>query len=173
MTDTSDLKQRWRDADAEVDRLDEERHKLLEPTDPSYFAAIERFRKILFERLCFLRDHHGEPTGAKTDWGSDELYNLPRNLSADYDPDRELARAASEAGIPRQAFSWKSSVSFWDDTCVTARFGYAAPDLHHYPLSGGRWLICRLHGEDMPTIVAAVEAGTLGGLTVEPAPERF
>lgn len=134
-----------------------------------YAGAIERFRSILTARLRFLRDHHGEPTGEHGPYGPIK-HHFDHGLHADYSPERELAKAAEEAGVPLNAFPWKSSV--WMSTeCVSASFGYAAEDIYHYPLDRGRWLVCRLRGSDMRAVIAAVEAGILTSFTVEdPAP---
>lgn len=133
-----------------------------------YPGAIARFRTILTEKLKWLRDHDGEPTGRQVH-GRPETVYFDRSLDTDYNPDPVLAEAANAAGVPLRAFSWKSHVSFYDENCVGASFGYGAPYNYHYPLSDGRWLICRLRGEDMPKIIKAVEVGMLPELTVEAA----
>ncbi len=128
--------------------------------------AIERFREALVTNMKFARDHEGEPTGKEGQYGP-ETYYFDRCLSTDYSPDKSLREAADEAGIPHKLFSWKSSVNVYDPAAVCASFGYAAPAIYHYPLSGGRWLITKLRGEDMPLIIKAVEEGRLPELHVE------
>lgn len=125
----------------------------------NYGEAIERFRRILSAQLKEARDKNGQPTGRQGPNGP-EFYRLERHLGTDH-PDPALAKAATEAGVPHSAFSWKSTVSFYDDGCVSASFGYGAPHFNHYPLSDGSWLVCQLRGEDMPKIIAAVESGVL------------
>lgn len=132
-----------------------------------YDAAIERFREILSAKLKFLRDHNGEPDGTEGKYGPN-CYYFRRTLGTDYHPEPILADAATEAGVPHRAFSVKSTVHFFGDNYVSASFGYGAPDQYHYPLSDGSWLICQLTGNDMPTIIKAVEAGLLPEFTVEP-----
>lgn len=134
-------------------------------------ASIERFRAALTDRLKFLRDHDGEKTGTTDDRGNPRHHYFDRFLSTDYHPDLDLRLAAEAAGLPPTLFSWKSTVQLLDD-CVGASFGYGAPNVYHYPLCDGSWLICRLRGEDMPTIVRAAEDGTLNGLAVERPTER-
>lgn len=95
-----------------------------------------------------------------------ETVYFDKFLSCDYGPDADLAAAASAAGIPHSAFSWKSHVHLMSD-CVSYRLGYGGREQYHYPLSDGSWLICGLRGDDMPAIVAAVEAGSLPSLQVE------
>lgn len=129
--------------------------------------AIERFREALVTNMKFLRDHDGEPTGRQNEYGRPETYYFDACLSTDYHPDENLRRAADQAGIPHKLFSWKSSVNVYDPAAVCAKFGYAAPDFYHYPLSGGRWLITQLRGRDMPLIIKAVEEGRLPELHVE------
>lgn len=120
-----------------------------------YDAAVNRFRDILVRNLKAERD------------SKDENSWFRRSLDTDYNPDKELAEAAKEAGVPLSAFSWKTDVSFYNNDCVTVSAGYGAGYLHHYPLSGGRWLICELQGRDMPKIIEAIEAGTLSGFNIE------
>lgn len=128
--------------------------------------AIERFREALVTDMKFARDHDGEPTGKQGQYGP-ETYYFDRCLSTDYGPDKRLREAADQAGIPHKLFSWKSSVNVYDPAAVCASFGYAAPAIYHYPLSGGRWLITKLRGEDMPLIIKAVEEGRLPEMHVE------
>jgi hypothetical protein len=132
-----------------------------------FSAAIERFRTILTDKLKWNRDHHGETTGTTSPSGRAETVYFDRHIGADYGPCKILADAATEAGIPHGAFSWKSDVSLYQDDCVVARFGYAAESVYHYPLKDGRWPICELSGRDMPKIIAAIEDGMLQGFTVE------
>lgn len=131
-----------------------------------YGAAIERFRSELVTTLKFQRDNEGKPTGKQLNYGP-ELYRLERSLRVDYHPCAVMHDAAKKAGVPLSAFSWKSSVSIWDDDCVTSSLGYGAKDKNHYPLSDGSWLICELRGGDMPAIIKAVEQGRLPELEVE------
>ncbi|MGN7710802.1 hypothetical protein [Agrobacterium radiobacter] len=128
--------------------------------------AIERFREALVNNMKFARDHEGDPTGKLGQYGP-ETYYFDKCLSTDYGPDKSLREAADQAGIPHKLFSWKSSVNVYDPAAVCASFGYAAPAIYHYPLSGGRWLITKLRGEDMPLIIKAVEEGRLPELHVE------
>ncbi len=128
--------------------------------------SIERFREALVTNMKFARDHEGEPTGEQGQYGP-ETYYFDHCLSTDYSPDKGLREAADEAGIPHKLFSWKSSVNVYDPAAVCASFGYGAPAVYHYPLSGGRWLITKLRGEDMPLILKAVEEGRLPELHVE------
>lgn len=128
-------------------------------------AAIERFRSILVARLKFLRDNAGKLTGNTAAYGP-EKYFFHRTLSCDYSPDEILADAATEAGLPTSAFSWKSDVWMQPDR-VAASFGHAARAASHYPLPDGSWLICDLGGSDMSKIIDAVMDGRLPQLTVE------
>lgn len=132
-----------------------------------YDAAIDRFRSALTQKLKFLRDNDGLPTGKEGKYGP-ETYYFDRHLGVDYHPDRDLAEAADEAGLPHRLFSVKSSVSFFSPACVVSSFGYRARQQNHYPLSDGSWLVCGIQGDDMSAIIAAVEAGRLPELTVEP-----
>lgn len=124
------------------------------------------FRRVLTERLKWLRDHEGEQTGKRLSYGP-EIVRCEYTLSTDYHPEKLLAEAATEAGIPHSAFSWKTDVSFYSPTHVSVKAGYAAQDVNHYPLPSGGWLITRLRGEDMSAIIGAVEDGRLPELTVE------
>lgn len=127
---------------------------------------IERFRQALAERMKFTQANDGQPTGKQGQHGP-ETYYFDRFLSVDYGPDPDLRFAADIADIPYSLFSWKSTVQI-HATHVCSSFGYGAGYLYHYPLTDGSWLICRLSGDDMPTITKAVEAGLLPELAVEP-----
>lgn len=37
--------------------------------------------------------------------------------------------------------------------------GAAAPDVYHYPMPDGRWLVCKLRGDDIHKVVALAMAG--------------
>lgn len=111
---------------------------------------ITLFKTKLFERLKFLRDHEGEETGELSKHGHNK-YHLPYHVGCDYGPDAVLAWAAHEAGVDAKLLSWKSDVYINEDH-VSASFGYGAPHVYHFPAEG-RWLVCKLHGEDMPIII--------------------
>jgi len=128
--------------------------------------AVGRFRKILVDKLKTSRDKNGQPTGEEGPRGPRHYYFDP-DLRTDYRPEDEMAEAATEAGIPHNLFSWKSSVHLYWPDAVCASFGYGAPEVYHYPLSGGRWLITMLRGQDMPSIIKAVEEGRLPEFQVE------
>lgn len=55
MNPTDTLKQRWREASALVDQIDDERTKLLEPTEQRWLAALDAVQKIDDE--CSKYDH--------------------------------------------------------------------------------------------------------------------
>lgn len=88
-----------------------------------------------------------------------------QHASVDYGPDRVLQDAADAAGL-KMEFPWKTNMTL-DTDCVSFSMGYSAPRKYHYPLSGGRWLITTLYGDDMAKIIARVEAGVDVGLTIE------
>lgn len=137
--------------------------------DAAFVAKVDAFKGILAERLKFLRDHDGEvmPESEWQDLGGNYRvtnYRFRHHTSVDYDPDELLDWAARAAGFEhtgKTLFPWKTDVSFYDENCVSVSAGYGAEQLYHYPLSNGRWLICELRGNDMPKIIAAIEAGLL------------
>lgn len=86
-------------------------------------------------------------------------------LGVDYGPDRTLADAAEEAGLQMQ-FPWKTSMHIYTDK-VCFSIGYGSPDVYHYPLSGGRWLITDLRGKDIAKLIALIEAGADLSLQIE------
>lgn len=88
-----------------------------------------------------------------------EYETIPFYLTVDYHPDHHLSAAAERSGL-KMEFPWKSSM-FLDGDYLAESFGYGAPRNYHYPLSGNRWLVTRLSGEDMPKIIARVEDCTL------------
>lgn len=117
---------------------------------------LERFR---IELAKLLRD------GVETQYGR----HYTRYLGVDYDPDRILHAAAVNANlnIRGKAWPWKTTISFYGDY-IGVSAGYAAPEVNHYPLIDGRWLICRLCGDDIDKIINQAERGE-GGWTVEAA----
>ena len=138
-------------------------------------TKIDAFETILADRLKWLREHDGEKTGEIRNAGKPnewaECHYFTTHLNVDYGPCAELAWAADRAGIPASLFSWKSSVDI-QEGYVSARFGYGAGDVNHYPMPDGRWLLTDLRGtwrgpSDMEKIIAAVAAGTLTGFEVE------
>lgn len=88
-----------------------------------------------------------------------------RSLTVDYGACEMLRAAAEKAGITMD-FPWKTYMRIEDDS-VSFSMGTGARRLYHYPLSGGRWLITTLSGDDMAKIIAQVEAGVDAGLTIE------
>lgn len=133
-------------------------------SNPGFETTVGHFREVLAERLKFLRDHDGEPTGKMS-----ELYRMENSLDVDYDPDATLRWAAMTAGFERvdkTLFPWKTRMQFYGNY-VAVSYGYRAPEIYHYPLSDGRWLICRLRGEDMPKIIEAIETGKSIGFEIE------
>lgn len=121
---------------------------------PDMETRIEVFRVALTENLKKKKD------------GEECFYCW---LSTDYAPNRILAEAAEEAGIPKSQFSCKSSVCI-ENTHVSASFGYGAKTINHYPLPNGDWLITDLCGDsDMEKIFKHVENGNKIGFQVEKA----
>ena len=47
------------------------------------------------------------------------------------------------------------------DDHLSVSWGYRSPTDYHYPLQEGRWFVTTLYGDDMPKIIALVEAGVL------------
>jgi len=137
-------------------------------------AAVEKFRTELIAILKYSRDHEGEPMSEADRaefWGDRELrfeptYSLECYLSTDYNPCQTLAIAADRAGLPHAVFSWKSTV-YINQNSVSCSFGYGRPDVMHYPLPEGRWLITDIRanetapGSDMAKVIDAVLAGRL------------
>lgn len=86
-------------------------------------------------------------------------HHTPTYLSVDYEPDTYLATAAKRAGL-EMGFPWKTSMTL-DGKSLSVTNGYGAPQEYHYPLSGDRWLVTRLCGEDVSKIIALIEGGVL------------
>lgn len=137
--------------------------------DAEFSAKVDRFETILADRLKFLAAHDGEEM-PESEWEvyshiTFKKYHKVTHLDCDYDPDRTLEWAALQAGfanVAKTLFPWKTNMSFYDSLgAIALSAGYAAEDVYHYPLSDGKWLLCNLRGNDMPSIIAAVEAGTL------------
>ena len=84
---------------------------------------------------------------------------IHNSLSVDYNPDSLLASAATRAGLSLNIFPWKTSMHLYD-TYLGFGVGYCAPWEYHYPLTGGRWLITKLTGEDIGKVIEYAEGGT-------------
>lgn len=87
------------------------------------------------------------------------FHHIPTRLRFDCDPETGLATAAKRAGL-KMEFPWKTSMAL-EENFLSVVNGYGAPQEYHYPLSGDRWLVTRLCGEDIPKIIALVESGVL------------
>lgn len=88
-------------------------------------------------------------------------------VSVDYGPDMILDEAAKAAGLEKVQFPWKTSMHLGNNY-FTARHGYGGEMKYHYPLSGDRWLITSLSGDDIQKIIDHIEAsGDSLGLIVE------
>ena len=72
-------------------------------------------------------------------------------LAVDYHPDLCLAEAAEKAGL-KMEFPWKTYMYLTSENVCFAQ-GYCAPHVYHYPLSGGKWLITTLQGEDINKVI--------------------
>lgn len=124
---------------------------------PTPMDAIDRFgvelKKILMAPLEWEAKSYrqGEPTTKYT-----TLFDY---MSVDYGPDIPLSEAAKRAGLEME-FPWKTSMSLREDS-VCLSYGYGAPYVYHYPLSGDRWLVTTLSGNDIDKIIALVEAGVI------------
>lgn len=110
----------------------------------------EELRKILLAPLEW-----------ESTWGAEtkKYTTLFSRMSVDYHPDVPLATAAERAGL-KMEFPWKTSMSLAEDH-LSLCYGYGAPYLYHYPLSGDRWLVTTLCGDDITKVIELVEAGVL------------
>jgi len=113
-------------------------------------ATLERFRVALRERMV----------DGEEDWKW-------CCLDVDYHECEALNAAASAAGLKMQ-FPWKTHMRLSAHRVIFS-LGYGAPYFEHYPLKDGRWLVCRLNGEDMDKVIASAENGNPLGLTIEEA----
>ena len=115
---------------------------------------LEKFAAELEKRLL------APVTSRSGDW----TY-FQNSLCVDYHPDPMLKESADAAGL-KMDFPIKTSMYMQDD-CVGFAMGYGKPMQYHYPLSGGRWVITDLRGDDMQIIIGLIERGIDVGLTVE------
>jgi hypothetical protein len=129
---------------------------------------LATFKSRLIQQLKFNRDHDGELTGNIPYKGKPgempERFCFSFCLSTDYAPDSSLSDAAKFAGIPFSLFSWKSRV-YIGKAYVSSSWGYGAESDYHYPLSDGRWLICKLCGSDIDKVIASLPL--IQGLIIE------
>lgn len=137
--------------------------------EADYPRRVEAFRMALAAGMKFDRDHEGEPHPSPRYDG--HVRHLHLSTGVDYGPDATLRAAAEIADLPDSVFPWKTTIDFYGRGSISTSYGYGGEHEQHYPLSGGRWLITtlRLEGRDKATIIEAVEAGLLPGLTVEEA----
>ena len=121
----------------------------------------EELRKILLAPLDweYVNPHNKEVNKYST---------LFRQLSVDYGPDIPLSKAAERAGL-KMEFPWKTTMSLNEDY-LSLGYGYGAPYVYHYPLTGDLWLTTTLYGDDMKKIIALVESGHLELDLSAPAP---
>lgn len=76
-------------------------------------------------------------------------------LSVDYHPEGLLAECAEAVGL-KSDFPWKTQM-WLRENCVELSYGHAADVICHYPLSGDRWLIGKLSGKGMATVIRYAE----------------
>lgn len=119
--------------------------------------AIARFgvelKKILMAPLEW------EATAYKAGDAPKKYTTLFSRLAVDYGPDVPLQEAAKRAGLEME-FPWKTSMSLQHDW-LSLGYGYGAPYVYHYPLSGDRWLETTLYGDDIGKVIALVESGVI------------
>lgn len=112
----------------------------------------EQLRKILLAPLEWgYTDPHTKETKTHS--------NLFSRLEVDYHPNAPLRTAAERAGL-KMEFPWKTFMQLTPEHLYLG-YGYGATYVYHYPLSGERWLVTTLCGEDIAKIIALVEAGVL------------
>lgn len=134
------------------------------PSDETIARFGVELKKVLMAPLEWTADSRFEKDGKPTTYTT--LFN---HLSVDYGPDIPLSTAAKRAGLEME-FPWKTSMFLRED-CLYLGYGYGAPYVYHYPLTGDRWLETTLCGGDMPKIIALVEAGVLDlNLNLVPCP---
>lgn len=87
-------------------------------------------------------------------------------LYVDYGADRILSESASEAAV-KVMWPIKTNMHI-EDGRVSFSMGYGRPEVYHYPLAEGHWLICQLSGEDIKKLTTLTKT-TLSriGFTVE------
>lgn len=81
------------------------------------------------------------------------------SLGVDYGPDQTLSAAAEASGL-KMEFPWKTYMYIEADY-VSVCNGYGADAVYHYPLDSTRWLVCRLAGKDVGTVLDAVRSGSV------------
>lgn len=138
------------------------------PSEVTNFLLDQRVKDNTPEKLAAfgeaLKSRLNTPTVSR-----DETFTYYENyMGVDYHPCLMLKGAAEDVGL-KMDFPIKTGMTIEDD-CVSFHMGYATPNMMHYPLAGGRWLVTDLRGrDDMKKIIAAIEAGNDLGLTIEPA----
>ena len=81
------------------------------------------------------------------------------SIHIDYNPWGKLAELADKHGIHHSHFPIKTRM-FVDENYVSVSKGYGAPNLFHYLLDNGKWLITTLSGKDIDKIKDHVVNGT-------------
>lgn len=112
----------------------------------------QELRKILLEPLEW-------ESSPRQDGATQKYSTLFNDLDVDYHPNIPLAEAAKRAGL-KMEFPIKTQMRLRENY-LTFAVGYGAPTEYHYPLADGTWLVTRLSGDDMPKIIALVEAGAI------------
>lgn len=83
-------------------------------------------------------------------------------LSVDYDPCQILYEAAKAADL-KMKFPWKTRMNI-DVDHISFAMGYGAPNIYHYPLTDGRWLVTSLYGNEIGKVMAYVNGESPGFL---------
>lgn len=125
------------------------------PNTASQPGVLDKFCEAL--RAALLKEE-------KVSYGSGSRYE--QSMHVDYGPDQTLANAAEAAGLKLE-WPWKTNMWLAEDS-LSLRYGYAAPQVFHYPIDDGRWVVTRLSGEDIKLVLPHA---AIIGLTIDDADE--
>ena len=81
------------------------------------------------------------------------------SIHIDYGPWGSIAELATKHGIHYSHFPVKTTM-FVNEDYVSVRKGYGSPNVFHYLLENGKWLITTLSGKDIDKIKDHVVNGT-------------
>lgn len=140
------------------------------PSNADDPKVIAQFRVELYDllmcktRFAPLEDAHNERIIEDNVAGS-----FNPSLHTDYHPDAYLDRAMKRSGLQCE-MPWKSH-TYLDPNYLSARFGYSADELHHYPLDrdGRRWAVTTLYGNarETKTLIESVQVDNPLAITID------
>lgn len=94
----------------------------------------------------------------RTALAKDDRGYYHNSAGTDYGPDKFLADAMIEAGIPTDNAPWKSHSSWYSNDGFGTQYGYCAGWEYHYLMPDGRFVVGEISGGQARALVEKIVA---------------